>query len=118
MDLNKFYTINVLGTAYTIEFENENSDKLLKKCDGYCDKTSKKLVIDSKDIDCDLDKPMLHLTKCIRHEVIHAFMHESGLAENWEHKNYGQEETTVDWFAHQLPKINNALKDAGLTECI
>ena len=37
----------------------------------------------------------------------------SGLAENWEHKDYGQEETVVDWFAVQGPKIYKAWTDAG-----
>lgn len=40
-------------------------------------------------------------------------MFESGLAENWEHKDYGQEETVVDWFAIQGPKIYRAWTEAG-----
>ena len=51
----------------------------------------------------------------LRHEIVHAFMFESGLAENWEHKNIGQEETVVDWFAIQGLKIYNAWKQA---DCI
>lgn len=33
------------------------------------------------------------------------FMEESGLSGNFEHKSIGIEETTVDWFAIQSPKI-------------
>lgn len=40
-------------------------------------------------------------------------MFESGLAENWEHKNFGQEETVVDWMAIQLPKIIKVIQEVG-----
>jgi len=118
MDLEKSYGIYVLGAMYTLEFKDKSSDKLLKDCDGYCDKTSKKIVVYNYQDDCDFHDPLFYIQKNIRHELIHAFMFESGLAENWEHKTYGQEETAVDWFAYQLPKINNALKTAGLTDCL
>ena len=37
--------INVLGTEYSIYELAENEDPLLKNCDGYCDKTTKKIVL-------------------------------------------------------------------------
>ncbi len=43
--------------------------------------------------------------RIIRHEIIHAFMFESGLGFNFEHKPFGQDETMIDWFAMQYPKI-------------
>jgi len=43
--------------------------------------------------------------RIIRHEIIHAFMFESGLGFNFEHKPFGQDETMIDWFAIQYPKI-------------
>lgn len=107
-------SIKILGTTYAILFKSEAEDKLLIDCDGYCDKTSKTIVIDNLvQGDCNLDDPHYYLQKNVRHEVIHAFMYESGLAENWEHKRFGQDETVVDWFAWQLPKINKALSEAG-----
>lgn len=118
MDINRTYNINVLGTNYELSFSNKEEDKFLQDCDGYCDKTTKQIVVDSSELDCDLGNPQVYIKKNVRHELIHAFMYESGLVENWEHKRYGQEETTVDWFAYQLPKINKALKDAELGECI
>lgn len=42
----------------------------------------------------------------LRHEIIHAFLNESGLKDNFEHANQmGHEETMVDWIAIQFPKI-------------
>lgn len=107
--------INVLGTDYTIEKRTSAEDDLLLEMDGYCDKTSKRLVVAEKDKKCDLDLFEEYQKKVLRHEIIHAFMYESGLGENWEHKNIGQEETVVDWFAIQGLKIYNAWKQA---DCI
>ena len=45
-----------------------------------------------------------------RHEIIHAFLCESGLAEN---STWAQEEEMVDWFAKQAPKLIKAWKEAG-----
>ncbi len=105
--------INILGTDYTIECKNSSEDDCLLEADGYCDKTSKRLVVAEKDRKCDLDCFEKYQKKVLRHEIIHAFMFESGLAENWEHKNIGQEETVVDWFAIQGPKIYKAWKEAN-----
>ena len=46
--------------------------------------------------------------KGITHELVHAFLYESGLGEDWEHNRWGHEETTVDWIAKQIDKIKNA----------
>ena len=51
--------------------------------------------------------------KGLRHELVHAFMYESGLAENWEHKNFGQEETVVDWVTIRFPKLLEIFKKVG-----
>ena len=78
--------INVLGTEYTIEQLSKNDDDYLSKCDGYCDKTTHRIVV------------------------------KTGLAENFEHQNqFGHEETMVDWFAIQFPKILKAFKES---DCI
>jgi hypothetical protein len=43
-------------------------------------------------------------------------MFESGLHENFKHTEWGQDETTVDWFAVQFPKIAVAFQKAGCYE--
>ena len=40
--------INVLGTEYTIELLSKEADNFLRDCDGYCDKTSKRIVATTK----------------------------------------------------------------------
>ena len=45
----------------------------------------------------------------IRHELIHAFLYESGLDVN---SKWGTDETLVDWIALQFPKMEKAFKEA------
>lgn len=53
--------------------------------------------------------------KQLRHEITHAFMAESGLQSNWKHiKEFGHDETTVDWFAIQYPKIYKVFAELDL----
>lgn len=37
--------VNILGTDYTIKECTVDEDSYLKDCDGYCDKSSKEIVI-------------------------------------------------------------------------
>ena len=106
--------INVLGTKYTIEERTEHEDEFLKKFDGYCDKTSKRIVIVKEKADSELDNWRVYRNQCLRHEIIHAFMIESGLQNDWQHPNeFGHDETTIDWIAIQFPKMLKAFKEAG-----
>ena len=106
-------TIDVLGTLYTIKYRTPEQDEFLKDCDGYIDKTSKEIVVADFTNKSELKSPEVQIKKNLRHEIIHAFFYESGLWENWEHKKYGHEETTVDYFAIQWCKINRAFLEAG-----
>ena len=104
--------VNILGTEYTIENMSSSECKTLGECDGFCDKTSKRIVIKKKDENCDLDNFEEYRKKVTRHEIIHAFLFESGLHENFRHPEYGHDETTVDWIAVQFPKMMKAFKEA------
>lgn len=103
--------INVLGTEYTIEKHNKAEDDYLKDCDGYCDKTTKKIVVTMDNTD--LDDFSVYQNKVMRHEIIHAFLYESGLHENFEHHTWGHDETMIDWIAVQFPKMIKAFEEAG-----
>lgn len=107
--------LNILGTEYTLCIASEQEDSNLKNMDGYCDKTTKKIVVSQKQDDCDLGDFEVYQRKCIRHEIIHAFLFESGLHENFKHRD-GHDETYVDWFAAQFPKIAAVFKEAGCDE--
>ena len=104
-------TADILGTKYSIHFKSPSEDKLLQECDGYCDYSSKKIVVTTENIDLE-DFPF-YQRKCLRHELVHAFMFESGLGSNWEHKDIGHEETTVDWIAFHFPKMLEVFQKVG-----
>lgn len=113
----KKYTkkINVLGTEYSYFYKKETDDEKLRECDGYCDSSVKSIVI------CDLEVGKMsladvrtHEEKVLLHEVVHAFLFESGLSAN----SWGSNEEIVDWMAHQIPKIVQSLEEAGLDGCL
>ena len=105
--------INVLGTAYTLTVCSENEEPRLKGCDGFCDETTKELFCEdySKnrgDPNCK-QQLSVQIRKVKRHEIIHAFLFESGLAEN---SPWAQNEEMVDFFAIQFPKLLKAFQEA------
>lgn len=106
--------VKILGTKYTIELKTEEEEPKLEKCDGFVDCYSKKIVVgkfkrDTMSVE-DLEK---YTKKVLRHEIIHAFLHESGLAENTGSVDaWATFEEIVDWIALQFPKIQKAFKKA------
>ena len=102
-------SVNVLGTVYRIEFAPLNDAEE----DGFCDYTSKRIVVRSDNPNEVEDMKWLQ-KKVLRHEIIHAFLAESGLQANFEHPNkWGHDETMVDWIAIQFPKLQAAFAEAG-----
>ena len=102
--------VSVLGERYSIFYETEEENENLKECDGYCDKTAKKIVV-TNTMQTDLERPALYIKKVLRHEIAHAFLFESGLHECSTLSSF-QDETLVDWIAVQGPKIYKAWKEA------
>lgn len=112
--------IRILGTPWRVCVAPMEADKRLDDCDGFTDKTSKLIMVEDCRQNSNLDDPMVYIRKVIRHEIIHAFLIESGLDECMMHCKYGQEEQAVDWFAHQFYKIRDAIDMVNemLTEAI
>lgn len=108
-------TVNILGTEWTIIFAEHYSDfPDLENSDGTTDVYAKVIHVNtdfSRDGVLSTEAPQECVNKIVRHEIIHAFMHESGLRENWKHADeFGHDETTVDWIAIQAPKIFEVFK--------
>ena len=114
--LTEARTINVLGTDIRIFFRKEADDPKLKNMVGYFDSSKAMIVVKILESDenslGDLDKYQMEI---LRHEIIHAFLHESGLddcagaAESW-----ATNEEMVDWFAIQSPKIFKVFREQKL----
>lgn len=107
-------TVNVLGAEYTVSVSNSSKEPRLTNCDGFCDDTTHEIFADDyQQSATDLDSKRnlkVQTAKVIRHEIVHAFFFESGLAEN---SIFGQNEELVDWIAIQGPKLYKAWQEAG-----
>lgn len=113
-------TVSILGTEYTVQICSPEEEKLLTQCDGFCDKTTHRIAVTTKPEDCDLDDFATYQRKVIRHEVIHAFLFESGLDCNINRAGAGtvgnHDEQMVDWMAAQWPKICRVFEALGVSE--
>lgn len=111
--------INILGTFYTVIVKKADEDKAFENSDGYCTPHTKEIVV------CDLrsrdewkgepDKAVnAAQKKILRHEIVHAFFNESGLAENSMTADgaWARNEEMIDFIAIQGEKIYKAWKEA------
>ena len=106
--------VNILGTEYSIETNKASDDSYLEKnkLAGYCGEESKLIVIadmteEKYFSDMDEKEQEAYRKRTLRHEIMHAFLNESGLSDS--SNQYGgawaKNEEMVDWFAIQSPKI-------------
>lgn len=107
-------SVNILGTEYLIKEIKESEDSI-KGCDGYCDKTTKEIVVHIFEKDENTVKNIeIYRKKVLRHEIVHAFLFESGLSENsLESEAWATNEEMVDWIAAQGVKIYKSWEEAG-----
>lgn len=83
MAANRERKINVLGTEYKYFYKCVNQDEKLRECDGYCDSSMKHIVVCDLAVDnMTVGDVMAHENKVFLHEVVHAFLFESGLSGN------------------------------------
>lgn len=117
--------INVLGTEYRVETHKISEDNYLEKnrLAGYCGEESKLIVIadmsEKKYFPCmDEKEQETYRKKTLRHEIMHAFLNESGLSDSSNRYDgaWAKNEEMVDWFAIQSPKIFKVYKELGILE--
>lgn len=104
--------VDVLGTNYTLTVCGEEEEPRLQDLDGFCDDSTKEIFVESYADSKDDPRAKANLEnqkrKVKRHEIIHAFLFESGIAENSE---WAQNEEMVDFFAIQFPKMLRAFRE-------
>lgn len=115
-------TVSILGTKYTITVKKYDEDKQFtdEGAGAYCTGVTHEIVC------CDLTShPDFKLEteaaidqtqkRYLRHEIVHAFLEESGLSENSKasYGSWARNEEMVDWIAIQGPKIYKAWQEAG-----
>lgn len=119
MEFNKA-KIDILGTEYTVAIVSCDKDSAFERnnIDGYCDFYTKQIVI------CDLNtwerwknEPQetknIAMKESIKHEIVHAFLNESGLDSSSVVFNqaWAINEEMVDWIAKQGEKIYKAWQE-------
>lgn len=103
--------VNILGQDYKIDVVDKPDETMVNRnCDGYCDNTIHTIVVQKFEPTAETYKDLdLYLKKVLRHEIIHAFLYQSGLDTS---SKWARDEELVDWIALQFPKLMNAMKDA------
>ncbi len=106
--------INILGTEYTISLCHDSDDPRMNESDGFCDDTTHEIFVENFEGEDGKPNTKANLEiqrkKNLRHEILHAFAFESGLAEN---SPWAQNEELIDWIAIQGPKIFKAWQEVG-----
>lgn len=114
--LTEARTINVLGTDIKIVFRKEVDDPQLDDLGGYFDSSENLIVVKIPEKEKNsLGNLENWQKKTLRHEIVHAFLYESGL--DWSASSvdcWATNEEMVDWFAIQAPKIGKIFREQKL----
>lgn len=113
------FKVNILGSEWSVMFGTEKEYPNLSEMDGYADFSTHQIVIDTMEkADGQIGSKgdmTAYKKQVIRHEIIHAFLYESGLeACSTTSDNWALNEEMVDWFAIQSPKIFKVFNELKL----
>lgn len=106
--------IDILGTEYRIEIHKVSEDSYMeeKGLAGYCEEENKLIVVADMSeekyfVGMDEKAQEIYRKKTLRHEIMHAFLNESGLSDSSNRFDgaWAKNEEMVDWLAIQTPKI-------------
>lgn len=106
--------IDILGTEYRIEIHKVSEDSYMEKkgLAGYCEEENKLIVVADMSeekyfVGMDEKAQETYRKKTLRHEIMHAFLNESGLSDSSNRFDgaWAKNEEMVDWLAIQAPKI-------------
>ena len=112
--------VDILGSEWTIQFRDE--DPAFEKAQGYAEPNEKIIIIENvkptnpnEPLELTEYAQSIDQKRVLRHEILHAFLMESGLDANANSvENWATNEEMVDWFAIQSPKIFKIYKELKL----
>nr|DAH36078.1 MAG TPA: Protein of unknown function (DUF1570) [Caudoviricetes sp.] len=113
------FKVNILGSEWSVKFGDEKGFSNLTNVDGYTDLSVREIVVNDMKASqgqigtkADLES---YQKQVVRHEIIHAFLMESGLDSNSNSADsWAINEEMVDWFAIQSPKIFKVFNELKL----
>lgn len=115
--------VNILGEKYTIEEKAYEDEPLFEKEGilGYCESYPRLIVYcnmnsNEKYKDESREAKIACEKETLRHEVIHAFLNESGLKQcsHGVECGWSKDDEIVDWFAIQSPKIFKVFQELDI----
>lgn len=115
MEGGKQLKVDILGVEYRVIIATEAEKPKLKKFDGYMDHSIKEIVVEKFEPDTtSIEDLQCYTNKVLRHEIVHAFLYESGLWNNSaDVESWAQSEEITDWIAIQSPKLFKVFKEVG-----
>ena len=108
--------VTILGADWEVVEGTAEEFPTLGVCDGYTDVSIHRIVVSDMSGASDDPESKVDLKayqrQVVRHELIHAFLEESGLSSNTAPvASWATSEEIVDWIAIQIPKIVKACSD-------
>lgn len=112
--------LNILGTEYKVVRKNYDECEDFKEFEwaAYCNEILKEIVMCNVStfpgLENESEEHIIKLEKQnLRHEIIHAFLNESGLSNNtYGIDHWAKNEEMIDWIAIQFSKILEVFKEA------
>lgn len=113
--------VEILGEVYTVRIGTKEDFPVLSEADGFCDTSVKLIVVDnmqSVENDIDVQRNLVqYQNEVARHEVLHAFLYESGLSKNTFFEGaWATNEEMIDWFAIKYPRIKAVYKELEIEQ--
>lgn len=108
--------VNIMGVDWTLKIVAD--DPAFDKAQGYTNYASREIIVEaikepSNPLDFDLKAQYINQKRVIRHEVVHAYLFECGLADDSASVSEGWaiNEEMIDWFARISPRIFDTYKE-------
>ena len=112
---NDVKTVNILGSEWTIKYVDD--DPAFEQANGITNDVAREIIIENvkmtdDPLSYDMQSQYINQKRVLRHELIHAYLYESGLGESSNSCDaWAVNEEMVDWFARTIPKMTETFKE-------
>ncbi len=109
--------VKILGEGWKIRvIDYDDDDFMDEEVGGYCDAYTRTITVRNyAQEDMQRDRVEAVMKHILRHELVHAFLGESGLWSNsLDTESWATNEEMVDWCAKNIPKIAEAYRVCGV----
>lgn len=107
--------VDILGSKWTIKYVDD--DPAFEQANGYTNDAAREIVIENvktsdDPLNFDMQSQYINQKRVLRHELIHAYLYESGLGDSSNSCDaWAVNEEMTDWFARNIPKMIITFKE-------